>query len=58
MPVNGDRYHHVRREVIASLASDPPFAEIEQQATRYAYAEALVELGTGSAGRLPNPFHH
>jgi transketolase len=43
--VNGPKYPHVRREVIASLASDPPFAGVEKQATRYAYAEALVELG-------------
>jgi transketolase len=40
-------YHHVRPEVVARLIADPddPFAGLEQQATRYAYAEAILELG-------------
>jgi len=38
-------YHYVRPEVVSSLAADDPFAGIKQQATRYAYAEAIIELG-------------
>jgi hypothetical protein len=40
-------YHHVRPEIISALAANPddPFAEVEKQPTRYAYAEAIIELG-------------
>ncbi len=38
-------YHHVRPEIIPLLASDELFATVERQATRYAYAEAIIELG-------------
>jgi len=38
-------YHHVRPEIIPLLASDDLFTVAEQQATRYAYAEAILELG-------------
>lgn len=38
-------YHHIRPEVISSLVSQEPFRGIQQQATRHAYAEAIVELG-------------
>jgi transketolase len=40
-------YHHLRPEIISALTSDPddPFAGVEKQATRYAYAEAIIELG-------------
>jgi transketolase len=40
-------YHHIRPEIIPLLTSgaDDPFATVEQQATRYAYAEAIIELG-------------
>jgi transketolase len=38
-------YHHVRPEVIPLLASGELFTTAEQQATRYAYAEAIIELG-------------
>ena len=40
-------YHHIRPEVISALTSNPddPFASVEKQATRYAYAEAILELG-------------
>jgi len=40
-------YHHIRPEIIPLLASgsDAPFASVEAQATRYAYAEAVIELG-------------
>ena len=45
--VNTSVYHHIRPEVVAALTSDPddPFAGVEKQATRYAYAEAVIELG-------------
>ena len=39
------KYHHIRPSVIPLLASGKLFAEAESQATRYAYAEAIVELG-------------
>ena len=40
-------YHHVRPDIVALLTANPddPFAGVKQQATRYAYAEALLELG-------------
>jgi transketolase len=38
-------YHHVRPEVIPLLASGELFTAGERQATRYAYAEAILELG-------------
>jgi len=38
-------YHHVRPEIIPLLASDDLFTTAERQATRYAYAEAIIELG-------------
>jgi transketolase len=43
-------YHHVRPEIIPLLASDELFTVAERQATRYAYAEAIIELG----GRNPD----
>lgn len=40
-------YHYLRPEIIPVLDSDSddPFASVERQATRYAYAEAILELG-------------
>jgi transketolase len=38
-------YHYVRPEVIPLLASGELFTVGERQATRYAYAEAILELG-------------
>jgi transketolase len=38
-------YHFLRPEVISSLASHASFEGVDQQATRYAYAEALLGLG-------------
>jgi transketolase len=40
-------YHYIRPDIIPILDSDSddPFATVERQATRYAYAEALLELG-------------
>lgn len=38
-------YHHIRPEILPLLASDELFTASKQQATRYAYAEALLELG-------------
>jgi transketolase len=40
-----NKYHHVRPEVIPLLASGELFTKAEQQATRYSYAEAIIELG-------------
>jgi transketolase len=39
-------YHYIRPEIIPVLDSDSddPFATVERQATRYAYAEAILEL--------------
>lgn len=46
-PQRTQGYHHIRPEIIPLLASDAdnPFATVGQQATRYAYAEAILELG-------------
>ncbi len=41
----GSPYHYIRPEIVPLLASDDPFATVEKQATRYAYAEAIIELG-------------
>jgi len=38
-------YHFVRPEVIALLTSEELFTKTAQQPTRYAYAEAILELG-------------
>ena len=38
-------YHFVRPEVIALLTSEELFTNTAQQPTRYAYAEAILELG-------------
>jgi transketolase len=38
-------YHYVRPDVIPLLASGELFTAAEQQPTRYAYAEAVLELG-------------
>jgi transketolase len=46
MPRTGTSpYHYVRPEVIPLLASGELFTVAEGQATRYAYAEAILELG-------------
>jgi transketolase len=40
-------YHYIRPDIIHVLDadSDDPFATVERQATRYAYADAILELG-------------
>ena len=38
-------YHFVRPEVIEKLGEDNPYQGLAAQATRYAYAEAIVEVG-------------
>ena len=40
-------YHHLRPEIVALLTSglQDPLAVAQQQATRYAYAEAILDLG-------------
>jgi transketolase len=38
-------YHYVRPEIIERLALDDPFADVAKQPTRYAYAEAILEVG-------------
>jgi transketolase len=42
---SGSPYHYLRPEIVARLALDDPFDGVETQATRYAYAEAIVEVG-------------
>ena len=37
-------YHHVRPEIVQRLALDEPFDGVENQATRYAYAVAILEV--------------
>ena len=39
------KYHHIRPDMVPLLASGKLFTDAESQATRYAYAEAIVELG-------------
>lgn len=45
MTVNGAVYHYVRPDFIERLSAEDPFAGGEQQATRYSYAEAIIEVG-------------
>ena len=45
MSHNQSPYHYVRPEVIAKLTSEELFTKGEQQPTRYAYADAILELG-------------
>ena len=42
---NQSPYHYVRPEVISLLTSDELFTSSDQQPTRYAYADAILELG-------------
>jgi len=42
--VSDDVYRYVRPEAIAALSADPPYAGLEAQATRFSYAEAIIEL--------------
>ena len=37
-------YHYVRPDVIAQLGADNPFEGLEAEATRFAYAEAILEV--------------
>jgi transketolase len=39
------KYHYILPEIVASLATDRPFAAAAMQATRYSYADAILELG-------------
>jgi transketolase len=45
-----EAYRYLRPEAIDALDADPPFSGLERQATRFSYAEAIVELG----GRNPD----
>jgi len=45
MSVETGRYHYVLPEIVEQLASDKPFAAATMQATRYSYADAMLELG-------------
>lgn len=38
-------YHYVRPEIVSVLSSEELFTSAQQQPTRYAYAEAILELG-------------
>jgi transketolase len=45
MSINASLYHYVRSDVVAALTSDDFFQTAEKQATRAAYAEAVLWLG-------------
>lgn len=45
MNTQSSPYHYVLPEVVAALGAEDPFANVPKQATRYAYAEAILELG-------------
>ena len=45
MTNNQSPYHYVRPEVISVLTTDELFSGADQQPTRYAYADAILELG-------------
>jgi transketolase len=38
-------YHYILPEIVERLGSGEPFDGVEKQATRYAYAEAILEIG-------------
>jgi transketolase len=42
-------YRHIRPEIVALLNSEELFSKAKQQPTRYAYAEAMLELGERNA---------
>jgi transketolase len=42
---NSDHYHYVLPGVVGRLGSDDPFAGVKKEATRYAYARAIIEVG-------------
>jgi transketolase len=43
--MTGSPYHYLRPTIIDRLSLDDPFVDVEKQATRYAYAEAILEVG-------------
>jgi transketolase len=45
MPVSNAIYHHIRPDVIPLIEAGTLLTEGEGEATRYAYADAIVELG-------------
>lgn len=42
--IDNSAYRHLRPEIVAALLAEPPYDGVEQRATRYAYAEAIIEL--------------
>jgi transketolase len=42
--VSREAYRYLRAEAIDALDADPPFSGLEAQATRFSYAEAIIEL--------------
>jgi transketolase len=42
---HSNHYHYVLPEIVERLGSDDPFAGAKKQATRYSYAEAILEVG-------------
>jgi transketolase len=45
MNAHKSSYHFILPEILAILATENPFANTRMQATRYAYSEALLNLG-------------
>jgi transketolase len=45
MSAQASLYHYVLPEIVANLAAEEPFAGAKMQATRYSFAEAILELG-------------
>ena len=42
------QYHYLRPEIVERLSLDNPFAGVEKQAPRHAYAETILEVGEQS----------
>jgi transketolase len=40
-----NQYHYLLPEIVDRLGADDPFAAAKKQATRYSYAEAILEVG-------------
>lgn len=45
MTLHAEKYHYVLPEIVDALEAEDPFAQAKMQATRYSYAEAIIEVG-------------
>ena len=47
--MNEARYHYLRPEILEKLGDDDFFATAKGEATRFAYARAIIDVGRGQS---------